>query len=1078
MCSAAVINVPSDYSTIQRGINASSDGDTVLISVADNYSSIYYEKIDFLNKNITVSGEYINSNESVDIIKTVIYHNGPHPTVTFGDIGQNNDALLIGVSIYSENTGIEINNSDATIERCLLYNPLHGSGILCYSSSPNIINCTITGFDNAIYSEGDSNPNVNSSILWSEEIGLIGSGSVQYSCIKDGLNNSASNVASNIYFDPLFDIPRGHWLSIEPLGLDWRQREYPWIGYPMGAVDGKDNNPWNAVNVSLLIWQVNNNGDSVRVGNGEAMDTGDPDGDGVMGEDWFNGYDDDGDGLIDEDYFIADGIDNDGDGAVDENIDGDGAVDENIDGDADLAYDGIDNDHNGIIDDELDIYSGSFLFEWGRNIDNKILVKIGRKDSLINGVPNPWYIQDNSFSNWHVMGDYIYNEELESPIFDTYIYDFGEDGLPGDPFIDVMGDGKLQIGECLGFGNSFVPYSICDRGIDGIPNTGDVGEQDGKWQPGDGWLDINGDGVVNENCVFGDVCDAYAYQIVQADENDYNDVWPLPNNVWDEGEEILDCGHDGLCPGAIGYISPDLGEGDGMLIAWDIGENDQVFDMGDGIYGFEGETFIDSNGNGVWNNGEDFEDSNGDLQYTPPDYIKNWSIMPGISGMGLESIYDPRWRDDGIDNDGDGIIDEYGEDGTYAYTLFRYFMLEKLSPAIDKGDSNRVDLDGTPVDIGALYYNQSNPGCMDPLSYNYLPTATLDNNTCDYYINSNGDIIFLNNKEYADGIDNDGDWAVWATVFGWGNDDKDGDANPADPGEWGFVVIDYEDDSGNIIDTAYFHPWEVLQNQDGFPIYQYSGIGGYINQRNGLGYITVGVDEWHEMNGSPPINPVINVNVEMGEFLENGWQINLSWDEPVYSQTGFYSEDGSTYYTTSSNPANDEPIETLTYNVYLFDKTISEGINELAYTDHNLVDNQYLCYEVHSKEVVENYENIINVNVRNQVCLITPSVEDPSSEDPLSNKDILLPSTFQLSNAYPNPFNPIASINYSLPQNAVVKLNVYDIQGRFIQTVINDFKVSGYYTAKWNASSYSSGVYLIRMDSGDFTQTQKVVLVK
>jgi len=204
----------------------------------------------------------------------------------------------------------------------------------------------------------------------------------------------------------------------------------------------------------------------------------------------------------------------------------------------------------------------------------------------------------------------------------------------------------------------------------------------------------------------------------------------------------------------------------------------------------------------------------------------------------------------------------------------------------------------------------------------------------------------------------------------------------------------------------------------------------------------------------------------------------LSWDEPVYSQTGFYSEDGSTYYTTSSNPANDEPIETLTYNVYLFDKTISEGINELAYTDHNLVDNQYLCYEVHSKEVVENYENIINVNVRNQVCLITPSVEDPSSEDPLSNKDILLPSTFQLSNAYPNPFNPIASINYSLPQNAVVKLNVYDIQGRFIQTVINDFKVSGYYTAKWNASSYSSGVYLIRMDSGDFTQTQKVVLVK
>ena len=45
----------------------------------------------------------------------------------------------------------------------------------------------------------------------------------------------------------------------------------------------------------------------------KAMDTGDPDNDGVMGEDWWNGHDDDGDGFIDEDYFIADGIDNDGD---------------------------------------------------------------------------------------------------------------------------------------------------------------------------------------------------------------------------------------------------------------------------------------------------------------------------------------------------------------------------------------------------------------------------------------------------------------------------------------------------------------------------------------------------------------------------------------------------------------------------------------------------------------------------------------------------------------------------------------------------------------------------------------------
>ena len=104
---------------------------------------------------------------------------------------------------------------------------------------------------------------------------------------------------------------------------------------------------------------MNANWDSVIIGNGEAMDTGDPDGDGVMGEDWYNGYDDDGDGLIDEDYFIADGIDNagvpcisdtNGDGCV--CCTGDFGVDEEIDLSPDSKTDGVDNDGNGIIDDE------------------------------------------------------------------------------------------------------------------------------------------------------------------------------------------------------------------------------------------------------------------------------------------------------------------------------------------------------------------------------------------------------------------------------------------------------------------------------------------------------------------------------------------------------------------------------------------------------------------------------------------------------------------------------------------------------------------------------------------------------
>ena len=89
-----------------------------------------------------------------------------------------------------------------------------------------------------------------------------------------------------------------------------------------------------------------------------------------------------------------------------------------------------------------------------------------------------------------------------------------------------------------------------------------------------------------------------------------------------------------------------------------------------------------------------------------------------------------------------------------------------------------------------------------------------------------------------------------------------------------------------------------------------------------------------------------------------------------------------------------------------------------------------------------------------------------------------LPVKFSLKQNYPNPFNPVTSITYGLPENGNVKLNVYNIQGRQIETLVNTFQTTGYHSINWNASSYPSGVYLIRMDSGDFTQTQKVVLVK
>ena len=79
---------------------------------------------------------------------------------------------------------------------------------------------------------------------------------------------------------------------------------------------------------------------------------------------------------------------------------------------------------------------------------------------------------------------------------------------------------------------------------------------------------------------------------------------------------------------------------------------------------------------------------------------------------------------------------------------------------------------------------------------------------------------------------------------------------------------------------------------------------------------------------------------------------------------------------------------------------------------------------------------------------------------------------------YPNPFNPSTKIQYAIPRAGDVQLVVYDVIGRQVATLVNEFKTAGIYTVDFNASSLSSGIYFYRIKSGSFTDTKKMLLVK
>ncbi|MCA0387333.1 MAG: T9SS type A sorting domain-containing protein [Bacteroidetes bacterium] len=92
-----------------------------------------------------------------------------------------------------------------------------------------------------------------------------------------------------------------------------------------------------------------------------------------------------------------------------------------------------------------------------------------------------------------------------------------------------------------------------------------------------------------------------------------------------------------------------------------------------------------------------------------------------------------------------------------------------------------------------------------------------------------------------------------------------------------------------------------------------------------------------------------------------------------------------------------------------------------------------------------------------------------------------LPQSFSLSQNYPNPFNPSTVVNYSLPEGGVVCMKLYNIQGREVATLLNEFKAAGNHSISIDAAKYglSSGVYFYRMTSGSNSAiTKKMILIR
>ncbi|MCP4583396.1 MAG: T9SS type A sorting domain-containing protein [candidate division Zixibacteria bacterium] len=96
----------------------------------------------------------------------------------------------------------------------------------------------------------------------------------------------------------------------------------------------------------------------------------------------------------------------------------------------------------------------------------------------------------------------------------------------------------------------------------------------------------------------------------------------------------------------------------------------------------------------------------------------------------------------------------------------------------------------------------------------------------------------------------------------------------------------------------------------------------------------------------------------------------------------------------------------------------------------------------------------------------------------INDISLAMPTVFSIGQNYPNPFNAKTSIEYSIPENAAVTIDVYDLHGRHVTTLVNGFQTAGYHTVSWNAGNMTSGIYFYKIQVNDYIEQKSMLLLK
>ncbi len=161
------------------------------------------------------------------------------------------------------------------------------------------------------------------------------------------------------------------------------------------------------------------------------------------------------------------------------------------------------------------------------------------------------------------------------------------------------------------------------------------------------------------------------------------------------------------------------------------------------------------------------------------------------------------------------------------------------------------------------------------------------------------------------------------------------------------------------------------------------------------------------------------------------------------------------------------------------DNLTADGIDLLQYEQNGIYSIGLI--DLHSAAVI-GVGDIQLLDIKGQFEIVSALVADDNHNTIVAmlstDNSKSLPGVFSLDQNYPNPFNPATAISFALPEASHVKLDIFNITGQKVTTLVDERRDAGHHTVSWDASGAASGVYFYRLSGSDFVESKKMLLLK